>query len=170
MPKLNDITGQQFGRLIVLGISHRQRLSPRRSIVHWQCRCICGTEISVRSSDLGTGNTQSCGCLQIERTRQASITHGHTSGGKWTRAYQAWADMVNRCSNPYNKGFANYGGRGIKVCRRWQKFENFLADMGEKPIGLTLGRINNERGYSPSNCRWETYSQQNKNRRSWKRS
>lgn len=170
MPKLRDITGQQFGRLTVLGISHRYRRSPRIVVVHWRCRCVCGTEITPSSSDLGSGNTQSCGCLQIERTRAASVTHGHTSGG-WSTTFRAWSEMKTRCYNPNRKkDFRNYGARGITVCDRWRdSFENFLADMGEKPPGLTLERIDNERGYSPDNCKWATYSEQNRNRRPFKR-
>src|SRR4249920_1072727 len=106
MPKFVDITGHQYGRLTVL---HRTSGSGR---VHWQCRCICGTELSVQSADLRTGNTQSCGCLKFERIREATTTHGHTIGGKWSRAYRSWAYMLTRCYNPNVKKFKNHGGRG----------------------------------------------------------
>ena len=92
-------------------------------------------------------------------------THGQSK----TLTYRIWASMIQRCVNPKCPEYENYGGRGIEVCPLWMTFRDFLADMGEKPHGLTLGRINNERGYSPRNCRWETYSEQNKNRRSWDR-
>jgi hypothetical protein len=168
MPKLIDITGQQFGRLTVLGLSHRYRRSPRISIVHWKCRCTCGNEMTATSSDLGSGNTQSCGCFMRDRVRETSTTHGHTSGG-WTATFRAWSGMKTRCYNPNTKSFKHYGGRGITVCKRWyDSFENFLADMGEKPVSMSLDRIDNERGYAPDNCRWATASEQNKNRRSFK--
>jgi hypothetical protein len=169
MPLLKDLTGQHFGRLIVLGISHRQRRSLRIVIIHWRCRCTCGAETSVSTSDLRSGNTQSCGCLKLETAGKQSITHGHTSGG-WSITFRAWSEMKTRCYNTKTKSFKHYGGRGIKVCNRWRNsFENFLADMGKKPVGLTLDRINNEGNYTPSNCRWATYSEQNKNRRPFKR-
>jgi len=170
MPKLKDITGQQYGRLTVLSISHRRRYSSRISRVYWLCRCECGTEMTACTSDLGSGNTRSCGCLLIDVMKQLTRTHGHTSGG-WSTTFRAWSEMKTRCYNPNRKkDFLNYQMRGITVCDRWlHSFENFLADMGEKPPGLTLERIDNERGYSPDNCKWATYSEQNKNRRPFKR-
>ena len=170
MPKLIDITGQLFGRLSVLGISHRQRRSSRISLIHWKCRCTCGTEVSVSTSDLRSGNTRSCGCLLIEVSSHINLKHGHTVGGKWSRTFQSWSDMKTRCYNKNSLDYENYGSRGIVVCDRWRdSFENFLADMAEKPAGLTLDRINNDGNYEPGNCRWATYSEQNKNRRKFKR-
>ena len=90
-----------------------------------------------------------------------------THGMSYTPVYNAWHSMRYRCLNPKSRDYPNYGGRGITICERWLKFENFLADMGERPKRrrLTVGRIDNDRGYSPDNCRWETYTQQNNNNR-----
>jgi len=105
-----------------------------------------------------SGNTSSCGCLQ----REAVTKHGQAG----TPEYQAWNSCRNRCNNPSYQGYADYGGRGIAVCDRWDDLENFLADMGPRPKGCSLDRIDNELGYSPENCKWSTQSEQGRNRRS----
>ncbi len=94
--------------------------------------------------------------------------HGHIINGKKTSTYRSWQDMKTRCQNPNHPQFKNWGGRGIKICDRWMDFVNFLADMGEKPEGLTLDRINNDGNYEPSNCRWATPKEQAQNRRDYK--
>ena len=93
--------------------------------------------------------------------------HGHTKNGKRSSEYRAWEQLKQRCQNFKNPGYYNYGGRGIKVCKRWQSFENFFADMGARPEGLTLDRTNNDGNYKPENCRWVTRSEQNNNRRTY---
>lgn len=93
-------------------------------------------------------------------------THGHTKGGKFTKEYAAWANMHARCYRRSSPMYHRYGGRGIAVCKRWHSFENFLSDMGEKPQGKSLERINNDRNYSPKNCRWATSIEQNSNKSS----
>lgn len=154
-----NLAGQKFGRLVAL--------SPERlgGCTAWRCRCDCGKELIVRTDSLRSGASQSCRCWNAERVKQACTTHGHLVGGKKTATYRAWNDMLARCKNPNNKRYPNYGGRGIRACKRWEQFEHFLADMGERPQGLTLDRRNNNGNYTPSNCRWATRTEQNRNQR-----
>jgi hypothetical protein len=146
--------GERYGRLAVT-----QQRNPGEADV--RVRCDCGTEKSVPFKNLGRG-TNSCGCLFTERLIARNTTHGHAGTG----IYMSWSDMVGRCTRPTHKRWADYGGRGITVCERWREFKNFLADVGERPEGMTLDRIDNDRGYEPGNVRWADYSTQARNRRS----
>lgn len=159
MRKYIDLTGQKFGRLTVL-----EPLPTYKGKVWWKCRCDCGVVKNVESQPLRSGRTKSCGCLNAERTRNAKyrLTHGMTG----RRVYNCWQNMKIRCNNPKTSGYHNYGGRGIKVCRRWLKFENFYADMGDPPSPKhSLDRIDVNGNYCKRNCRWATSTEQCNNKR-----
>jgi hypothetical protein len=158
---IKDLTGQRFGKLTV--INHTNERSNRS--VMWVCQCDCGNMASVSSKNLSTGTTQSCGCL-YEQTRH---NHGKTHGLSYTPEYKVWTAMLQRCYNPKNPGYADYGGRGIFVeDERWFKFINFYADMGPRPSLIhSIDRIDNNKGYCLKNCRWTTDDVQAQNKRPW---
>lgn len=159
-PKFIDREGHRYGRLTVIGFAGFIKKDPS-----WFCRCDCGNIISVFSNNLNRLHTSSCGCMVIEKLVKLRTTHGHSSGGRTSSTYKIWHSMVQRCTNPKNRVYYRYGGRGITVCDRWLKFENFLEDMGERPENLSLDRIENNIGYFKENCRWATMKEQNNNRR-----
>jgi hypothetical protein len=164
MPQIRELFGQRFGRLVANEIVGR---SADRKVL-WRCQCDCGQAVIVRSSKLTTGHTESCGCLVGDQLRERKLVHGHKRRAKvggQSRTYTTWSCMKRRCQSVENSNYRFYGGRGIKVCERWQTFENFLADMGERPAGKTLDRIEVNGNYEPGNCKWSTHSEQVRNRR-----
>lgn len=153
---LIDIIGQKFGRLTVVS---RSENDPRGN-ARWLCRCNCGVEKVVLAQSLRKGATVSCGCFNTQRPRPTK------HGASGTKLYGAWVGMIQRCTNPKHEKWPRYGGSGITVCERWRSFENFLADMGDRPAGKTLDRWPNQSGnYEPGNCRWATLLEQASNRR-----
>lgn len=156
MPAAKQLEDQVFGRLIVL-----ERYRSRNGRVTWMCRCECGKLHEAISHALTSGHTKSCGCWKEERNTGTEPKHGHASRKRGlSPTYQSWRGMWTRCTNPNVKSYKDYGGRGIRICKRWESFENFLADMGERPQGLTLDRINVNGDYKPSNCKWSTRKEQ----------
>ena len=167
MAKPKELVGQVFDRLTVIQRDYARRRWGR----FWFCRCECGNLVHVSSKNLIKKHTGSCGCLHKElvgrRAREAAF-HGHCKNGTSTTEYRIWTGMKDRCLNRNTPQWINYGGRGIKVCERWLKFENFFEDMGKRPEGLSLDRINVDGDYEPSNCRWATRSEQQQNKRNTK--
>jgi len=169
----DDLTGKRFGRLLVL---HRTPHVPKQK-PRWVCQCDCGVLRIVYGYSMRRGQSTSCGCAQREGMSRRRTTHGQrqraadTAPGDDARvlkggtAYATWTSMRSRCRNPNAAGYPNYGGRGIKICPQWDTFEGFLADMGVRPAGMSLDRVDVNGDYTPENCRWATHTQQMRNRR-----
>lgn len=152
MPKLIEMVGKKFNKLTVLRDSG---FRGARNRIKYVCLCECGNETLVFGDPLRSGHTKSCGCDRI-----AAITkHGAYGCG----AYKSWDKMIQRCTNPNNHAFRHYGGSGVRVCKEWLDFSNFYRDMGDRPEGMTIERINSEDGYNPKNCKWATKTEQMNN-------
>lgn len=159
--RVKDKAGMVFGNWTVLSYFGVKRYEGTRSQAqYWLCRCSCGSEEPVQASSLVAGTSGGCrNCNQD--------MHGHTVGGVRHYMYNSWQTMLSRCRNPRHIDYKNYGARGIIVCKRWEKFQHFLDDVGNRPEGKTLDRINVDGNYEPGNTRWATHSEQMKNRRKW---
>jgi hypothetical protein len=153
-----DLTGKIFGRLTVTS-----RAESLKNFAAWNCQCQCGATKVVRGTALRTGQTVSCGCYQAE----VKTTHGRRKNGANDPTYTSFVSMKSRVLNPQAHAYEHYGGRGISICQSWMDggFEQFLKDMGERPPGTSLDRIDVNGNYSPANCKWSTPKEQSNNRR-----
>lgn len=153
MTKFIDLTGKSFGEIQVISRSKENK----GTSAQWECICHCGNQFQAVGSNLTRGAVKSCGCSR----KSMNVKHGQCRRTHTSKEYMIWASMIRRCHVKTDKGYAKYGGRGIKVCERWREsFENFFVDMGSKPEGFSIDRKDNNKGYSPDNCKWSTATEQ----------
>ena len=159
MGRLIDLTGQRFGRLTVI----ERAYVDKDKFIRWKCQCDCGQICYVRGYPMRQGTIRSCGCLEKENLKKLSQRHTH--GYSKLPVYRVWKEMRKRCSNPNDKRYKRYGGRGIKVCDEWQSAQAFVewAFANGYKHGLTIDRIDNDGDYCPTNCRWVTAKANSRN-------
>lgn len=150
---MQDLIGLKINRLTVISFSHKDKYHA----CFWNCICECGNKIIRQSSRLKNGSAKSCGCLEKERKTKHNLCQ--------SPIYKTWNDMIQRCTNIKNNNYKNYGGRGIKICEKWLEFKGFYEDMGDKPEGLSLDRIDVNGNYCKDNCKWSTNIEQHNNMR-----
>lgn len=157
-----DVSGQKFNRLTAIEPTGGRVANK----IMWRCMCDCGSIAVANVAQLRNGQRTSCGCAKLsgKQIRKKAPEHGHCVNGMNTATYRVWTGMLTRCRNKNDNGFRHYGARGISVCARWNEFANFLADMGERPAGMSLDRIDNDGNYCKENCRWATDIEQHRNR------
>lgn len=152
-----DLAGRRFGRLV----AHAPEYPNGQRALHWRCVCDCGRQTVVNGASLRRGATSSCGCISSETTARRNRSHGKSK----TQTYRVWASMLARCYNPNTRPWPWYGGRGICVCDLWRhSYEEFLRDMGERPSGMEIDRVDPDGNYSPLNCRWANADTQGANK------
>lgn len=162
MGSLVDRTGHVYGRLAVVRRDTDAGPASNGRRVKWVCQCQCGSICSINAHELASGDAKSCGCLRDEKIAMVRRTHGFTR----TPTYRSWQAAKRRCYDPKNARYSSYGAIGVAMCEEWRtSFDAFLADMGERPIGMTLDRIDPTGNYAPRNCRWATGETQAKNKR-----
>ena len=154
---VRNLLGQKFGRLTVMSKTNERK---NKGVV-WLCECECKSVVRATTIHLTSGWVKSCGCLRVDNGASQFTKHGMYR----TPTNITWMDMLQRCENPNAKNFKYYGKRGISVCQDWHNFENFIRDMGNRPSGRTLDRINNDGNYEKENCRWATSKEQSQNQR-----
>lgn len=160
--RFQDLERKRYNRWRVIGYAGRLPVGLYSVKTFWWCRCRCGNVDKVTAQQLVEHKSESCGCLNRERTGDAHRTHGQSQ----TVEYKIWKGMRRRCECSDSRDWPDYGGRGIRVCKRWRSFEAFLADLGPRPgKGYSIERRNNDKGYSPDNCYWATQAEQNRNKR-----
>ena len=160
MTKALDLTGQKFNRLFA-----KNREKSHHGTSQWSCLCDCGNIVIVTGKYLKSGHTKSCGCYKKEMTSKMSLRVNTTHGMSNTGVYRSWSGMLARCLDKSASHFTDYGGRGISVCERWLSLNNFFLDMGHRPKGHSIDRIDNNGNYEPSNCKWSNVDSQARNKR-----